>query len=90
MFLRTKCPTDKLLRVKDNYIIRSTTGRLSPPRMLDATNALNKVTLRNVCRAKSRTNMVNEVELAETSSSAFEVFLGEVSANEHKPWKPTS
>ena len=31
--------------------------------------------------------MVNEVELAETSSSDSEVFLGEVSANEHKPWK---
>ena len=31
--------------------------------------------------------MVNEVELAETSSSDSEVFLGKVSANEHKPWK---
>ena len=31
--------------------------------------------------------MVNEVELAETSSSDSEVFLGEVSANEDKPWK---
>ena len=30
--------------------------------------------------------MVSEVELAETSSSDSEVFLGEVSANEHKPW----
>ena len=38
------------------------------------------------CRAKSRVNVVSEVELAETSSSDSEVFLGEVSANEHKPW----
>ena len=38
------------------------------------------------CRAKSRLNMVSEVELAETSSSDSKVFLGEVSANEHKPW----
>ena len=30
-------------------------------------------------RAKSRVNMVNEVELAETSSSDSEVFLGKVS-----------
>ena len=27
------------------------------------------------------------MELAETSISDSEVFLGEVSANEHKPWK---
>ena len=33
----------------------------------------------NCCRAKSRVNMVNEVELAETSSSDSEVFLGKVS-----------
>ncbi|KAK2569081.1 hypothetical protein P5673_005966 [Acropora cervicornis] len=38
------------------------------------------------CRAKSRVNMFSEVELAETSTSDSEVFLGEVSANEHKPW----
>ena len=38
------------------------------------------------CRAKSRVNMVSEVELAETSTSDSEVFLGEVIANEHKPW----
>ena len=38
------------------------------------------------CRAKSRVNMASEVELAETSSSDSEFFLGEVSANEHKPW----
>ena len=31
------------------------------------------------CRAKSRVNMVNEVELAETSSSDSDVFLGKVS-----------
>ena len=30
--------------------------------------------------------MVSEVELAETSSSDSKVFLGEASANEHKPW----
>ena len=36
------------------------------------------------CRAKSRVNVVSEVELAETSSSDSDVFLGEVSANEHK------
>ena len=53
MFLRTISPTDKLLREKDNYMIRSTTGRLSPPRMLNATNALNKVTLRNVVALKA-------------------------------------
>ena len=35
------------------------------------------------CRAKSRVNVVSEVE---TSVSDSEVFLGEVSANEHKPW----
>ena len=42
------------------------------------------------CRAKSRVNMVDKVELAETSSSDSDVFLGEVSANERKkkkPWK---
>ena len=38
------------------------------------------------CRAKSRVNVINEVELAETSSSDSEVFLGEISANEHKQW----
>ena len=38
------------------------------------------------CRAKSRVNMVNEMELAETSTSDSEVFLGKVSTNEHKPW----
>ena len=32
-------------------------------------------------------NMVTEVELPETSSSDSEFFLGEVSANKHKPWK---
>ena len=31
------------------------------------------------CRFKSRVNMVNEVELAETSSSDSEVFIGKVS-----------
>ena len=31
-------------------------------------------------------NIVNEAELAETSSSDSKVSLGEVSANEHKPW----
>ena len=30
--------------------------------------------------------MVSEVELAENSSSNSKVFLGEVSANKHKPW----
>ena len=30
--------------------------------------------------------MVSEVELAETSSSDSEAFLGGVSALEHKPW----
>ena len=38
------------------------------------------------CHAKSRVNMVNEEELAETSSSDSEVFLGKVSTHEHKPW----
>ncbi|XP_015747165.1 PREDICTED: uncharacterized protein K02A2.6-like [Acropora digitifera] len=38
-------------------------------------------------RAKSRVNVVSEVELEETSSSDSEVFLDEVSANEHKPWR---
>ncbi|KAK2547610.1 hypothetical protein P5673_032391, partial [Acropora cervicornis] len=38
------------------------------------------------CRAKSRVNMVSEVELAETSSSDSKVFLGEVSANKHKAY----
>ena len=38
------------------------------------------------CRAENRVNMVNEVELAETSSSDSEVFLCKVSTNEHKPW----
>ena len=38
------------------------------------------------CRAKSRVNMVSEVELAENSSSYSKVYLDEVSANEHKPW----
>ena len=77
MVLRTICPTDRLLAVKDADIIRSTTGRLSPPRMLNVTIALK--------RAKSRVNMVSEVELAETSSSDSEAFLGGVSALEHKP-----
>ena len=38
------------------------------------------------CRAENRVNMVNEVELAETSSSDSKVFLCKVSTNEHKPW----
>ena len=31
-------------------------------------------------------NMVSEVELAEASGPDSKVFLGEVSANKHKPW----
>ena len=45
MVLRTICPTDKLLAAKDAYIIRSTTGILSPPRKLDGKSALIKVTI---------------------------------------------
>ena len=37
------------------------------------------------CHAKSRVNMDNEVELAETSRLDSEVFLGKVSTNEHRP-----
>ena len=48
MVLRTICPTDKILAAKDADIITTRTGRLFPPRMLDVTNALNKLTLRNV------------------------------------------
>ena len=48
MVLRTIWPTDKILAAKDAGIIRSTRGRLAPARMLDVTNALNKVTLRNI------------------------------------------
>ena len=53
MVLRTICPRNKLLAAKAGDIIRSTTGRLVPPRMLDVTNALNKVTLRNVVALKA-------------------------------------
>ena len=48
MVLRTIYPTEKLPAAKDEDIIRSTTDRLAPTRMLDVTIALNKVTLRNV------------------------------------------
>ena len=86
MVLITICPTDRLLAAKDADIIRSTTGRLAPPRMLDVTIALRQGYFAKCCRAKSRVNMVREVELAETSSSDSEAFLGGVSALEHKPW----
>ena len=46
-------PRNKLVAAKAGDIIRSTTGRLVPPRMLDVTNALNKVTLRNVVALKA-------------------------------------
>ena len=46
-------PINKLVAAKAGDIIRSTTGRLVPPRMLDVTNALNKVTLRNVVALKA-------------------------------------
>ena len=41
-------PNRQILAAKDAYIIRSTTGILSPPRMLDGTNALYKVTISHV------------------------------------------
>ena len=53
MVLRTICPTDKSLAAKIADIIRSTTGRLSPPRMLDVTIVPNKVTLRNAVALKA-------------------------------------
>ena len=53
MVLRTICPTDKILAAKDADIITTRTGRLFPPRMLDVTNALNKLTLRNVVVLKA-------------------------------------
>ena len=53
MVLRTISPRDKLLAAKDADIIRSTTGRLSLPRMLVVTNAPNKVTLPNVVTLKA-------------------------------------
>ena len=53
MVLRAVCPTNKLLAAKDADIIRNTTGRLVPPRMLVVTNALNKVTLRYVVALKA-------------------------------------
>ena len=40
LVLRTICPTDRLLAAKDADTIRSTTGRLSPPGMLNVTIAL--------------------------------------------------
>ena len=53
MVLRTICPTHMLLAAKDADIIRTTTDRLFPPRLLDVTNALNKITLRNVVTLKA-------------------------------------
>ena len=86
MVLRTICLTDKLLAAKDADIIRSKTGRLAAPRMLEVTIALKQGYFAECCRAKSRVNMVSEVKLAETFSSDSEAFLGGVSALEHKPW----
>ena len=62
MVLRTICPTDKLLAAKDADIIRSTTGRLAPPRMLEVTIARKQGYFAKCCRAKSCVNMVSEVE----------------------------
>ena len=53
MVLRTICPTHKLLAAKDADIIRTTTVRLFLPSLLDVTNALNKITLRNVFTLKA-------------------------------------
>ena len=53
MVLRTMCPTHILLAAKDADIIRTTTDRLFPPRLLDVTNALSKITLRNVDTLKA-------------------------------------
>ena len=86
MVLKTICPTDRLLAAKDADIIRSTTGRISPPRTLDVPIALKQGYFAKCCRAKNRVNMVSEVELAENSSSDSEALVGGVSALEHKPW----
>ena len=53
MVLRTICPTHILLAAKDADIIRTTTDRLFPPNVTNVTNALNKVTLRNVVALKA-------------------------------------
>ena len=85
MVLRTICPTDKLLAAKDVDIIRSTTGRPAPLRMLEVRIALKQGYFAKCCCSKRRVNMVSEVELAETFRPDSEAFLGGVSALEHKP-----
>ena len=78
-------PDRQITRCERREIIRTITRALAPLRMLDVTISLNEMTAK-CCRAKSRVNMVSEVELAESSSLDSKVFPGEVSANKHKPW----
>ena len=68
------------------HIIRSTTSSLAPPRMLEVTIALKQDYFAKCCFAKSHVKMASEVKLAENFTSDSEVFLGGVSALEHKPW----
>ena len=85
MVLKTICPTEKLLAMKDGT--SSEHNRHSCPAKDARCHHCSKQGHFAKCsRAKSRVNMVSEVELAETSSSDSKVFLGKVSANKHKPW----
>ena len=77
--MRTTCPADKLLAAKDADIIRTRTSRFFSAKDARCHKCSKQAHFSKCCRAKSRLNMVNEVELAETSSSDSEVFRGKVS-----------